>query len=428
MSAQVSSVTHHLDHSNIYGSSPDVARSVRAYSNGHLLNSPNRLFPRRVNCTGEFCYFTGDIRGAFYPTLSLWHSIFIRLHNQLADGLAAVNPHWFDNRLFEEARRLCTAIYHNVVFNEWLPPYIGCEVAKRRHVSSTCRTYYDERVNGASMQEFSTGVFRVFHANTPNDICLYDKAYALRLRLPLNESIHGPGILEQEYEGVMRGFFTDPIALNGYPDNVSRILYMLYFSDCNTPLTNQRTAKVRNTVFNNVNAGGIAMDMCAVDILRGRDHGIAAYYVYLERYWREFGDARSVNDWSDLECIFSAQSIERMRAVYETVHDVDLLVGLLLEQKRGTLLGPVGVWLMEEQFYRYKFGNRFHYSHANGAYPMTDAQVQAVTRMGFAEVLCWCSEIEAVPQRVFEVLGARNHLQKCSGYVLDVELWREKPY
>lgn len=216
-----SSVTQHLDHSTIYGSTVAAVTAVRAYRAGLLLNSPNRLFPRHANCTGDFCYFTGDVCGAFYPTLSLWHSIFIRLHNQIAERLAVINRHWADERLFQESRRLTTAVYHNIVFNEWLPPYIGHKAAQRRHVSGKSRSHYDPQANGASMQEFSSGVFRVFHANTPDDINMYDREYLLLRHLPLNESIHGPNVLEREFLTVMRGFFHDPITLGAYPENVS---------------------------------------------------------------------------------------------------------------------------------------------------------------------------------------------------------------
>ena len=55
------------------------------------------------------------------------------------------------------------------------------------------------------------------------------------------------------------------------------------------------------------------------------------------------------------------QNVDRMRKVYESVLDIDLTVGLLLEQKDGTYIGPVGQCLLLEQFHRYKYGDRFFY-------------------------------------------------------------------
>lgn len=76
-------------------------------------------------------FVTGDNRGGFYTTLGTWHSIFIRFHNNVATRLRVLNKHWKDERLFQESRRIITAVYHNIAYNEWLPYYIGelfCEI------------------------------------------------------------------------------------------------------------------------------------------------------------------------------------------------------------------------------------------------------------------------------------------------------------
>lgn len=67
----------------------------------------------------------GDPRGTFYPTLGLYHLIFTRFHNNIAEELEKYNKKWDDEKLFQEARRILTAVYHNIMFNEWLPYYIG---------------------------------------------------------------------------------------------------------------------------------------------------------------------------------------------------------------------------------------------------------------------------------------------------------------
>lgn len=125
--------------------------------------------------------FKGDVRGAFYPTLTLWHSIFVRFHNLIASGLTNRNAHWNDERIFQETRRILTAVYQNIVFNEWLPPYVGWDVATRRNVSrpnnaddSYGYDFYDDQLDASNMNEFGVGAFRLFHANTPVNINMYD--------------------------------------------------------------------------------------------------------------------------------------------------------------------------------------------------------------------------------------------------------------
>lgn len=65
----------------------------------------------------------------------------------------------------------------------------------------------------------------------------------------------------------------------------------------------------------------------------------------------------------------------KLKSVYKHPKDVDLLVGLLLEEKNGTYLGPVSRYIIEEQFYRFKFGNRFFYSHKNNPHPFTPGNI-----------------------------------------------------
>lgn len=82
---------------------------------------------------------------------------------------------------------------------------------------------------------------------------------------------------------------------------------------------------------------------------------------------------------------FCPQSLEFLGDLYESVWDVDLLVGILLEEKKGNLAGPVASFIMEEQFYRSKFGNRFHYALADNPNPFTAGEY--IITLLFLEVL-----------------------------------------
>lgn len=48
------------------------------------------------------------------------------------------------------------------------------------------------------------------------------------------------------------------------------------------------------------------------------------------------------------------------------------MVGCLLEDKNHGETGLVGSYIMEEQFYRLKYGHRFFYSFPNGENPFTE--------------------------------------------------------
>lgn len=111
------------------------------------------------------------------------------------------------------------------------------------------------------------------------------------------------------------------------------------------------------------------MDILAVDIARGRDHGLSPYHVYLTK---STNGRHVVTTWKDLDDFMSDSSIAVLQQIYACALDVDLLVGLLLEEKKGVYAGPVAQYIIEEQFYRAKFGNRFFYSLEDNPNPFTD--------------------------------------------------------
>lgn len=83
---------------------------------------------------------------------------------------------------------------------------------------------------------------------------------------------------------------------------------------------------------------------------------------------------------SDFQFIISIQSIVILQKIYESVFDIDLVVGLLLERNSHQYTGPVARYILEEQFYRFRYGDRFFYSHENNPYPFTEGMI--ISRYG----------------------------------------------
>lgn len=67
----------------------------------------------------------GDNRVNEQVQLAVMHTLWVRFHNVIARELSRLNPHWKDETLYQEARRIVVAIYQHIIYNEWLPIILG---------------------------------------------------------------------------------------------------------------------------------------------------------------------------------------------------------------------------------------------------------------------------------------------------------------
>ena len=113
--AYINENTHWWDGSHVYGSSPAAQTSLRLFRDGKVLVSPSgRLGVDPL--TGK--EITGFIENSWVG-LSLLHALFALEHNAICDELKKHNRHWDDERVFQQARLVNSALIAKIHTVEW---------------------------------------------------------------------------------------------------------------------------------------------------------------------------------------------------------------------------------------------------------------------------------------------------------------------
>ena len=306
---QMNQLTHWLDLSQVYGSSLTEQSEVRAFTGGRLLINPGPdgpLLPvntRENSCKAGACMKAGDGRVNEQPNLGVMHTMFLREHNRIADGLLALNPGWSDEQVFQEARKIMIGQYQHIVYNEWLPIVLGKQFMSLFGLNPQSQGYsgdYDPSIDPRITNEFAAAALRFGHTLIPGFITVNNRigretnpSFSLKDSFFKPELLRLPGIIE----GLVSGLTKDSIQ----------------------QFDSSFTSSVTNNLFDG-DANG--MDLIALNIQRGRDHGLPGYTRY-----RELCGLGSTNSFSDLSRQMPFSRTEELRGVYDSPQDIDLFIG-----------------------------------------------------------------------------------------------------
>ncbi|CAG9818166.1 unnamed protein product [Phaedon cochleariae] len=411
---QLTAVNHYLDLSIVYGNNDQVNQQVRQFQGGRLrvdVRGGQEWPPRSLNASGictiqspqEACYLAGDARVNQNPQLTLLQIVLLREHNRLADTLAKLNPHWDDETIFQEARKINIAQHQFISYYEWLPIFIGLENSVKNQILYQTRDFvndYEESVDPTILNEHATAAFRFFHSLIAGNLDLVTEKRTSYGSLRLSDWFNRPQILEEgnNFDELARGLNTQPqLGSDVYHD--SEITQFLF------------------------RAGQpFGSDLKSFDVQRNRDHGLASYNDY-----RQFCGLPKAHTFQDFLDVISQKNVEKLMGLYEGPEDVDLTVGGTLETLvPGTLAGPTFLCILTEQFYRTRKGDRFFFEN-QGDTGFTLKQLNEIRKTSISRLLCDNSyNVRAMQPKGFERISHRNAIVPCEALpAVDLSLWKD---
>lgn len=163
---------------------------------------------------------------------------------------------------------------------------------------------------------------------------------------------------------VLRDFFNNPHLLR--QPGVVDLLNKGFLTQPIQRFDNFVTTELRDHLFQT--SGQAGMDLIALNIQRGRDHGLPSYNEY--RDLCRIGKGR---DFSDLAPTIHPRKIAGLQQIYSNVDDIDLFIGGIHETPLpGAVVGPTFACIIGDQFVRAKKGDRYFHDRDGQAHSFTE--------------------------------------------------------
>ncbi len=374
---QLNTVSSYIDAHTVYGWNPTRAAAVRAFQGGLLKTGANGLLPFNaalepmdvspfgVNQLDQV-FLAGDDRANATILLSSIHTLWVREHNRLCGVLAAANPGWDDEKLYQEARRRVIALNQVVTFKEYLPAVLG-----KTAVPSYAG--YNANLNATQSNEFAHAAFRFGHSQLNQLISRLDEdGFSIKFgSVRMRDQFFTPERLVDEggIDPLIRGMARQPLQSVDFRINFD----------------------VRNFLYGPPDLLGL--DLASFNIQRGRDHGLATY-----------NQARVALGFPAITTFGQISSdpvvVQRLAEAYQNVDQIDVWLGGLCEDHLPkSLLGPLFHEIVRDEFLRVRDGDRLWYENNQ----FSPAELAELDSTRLSDVILRNTSIVRVQRDVFHV-------------------------
>ncbi|KAJ8322280.1 hypothetical protein KUTeg_000751 [Tegillarca granosa] len=265
----------------------------------------------------------------------------------MAQILGRINSHWDDERIYQETKKILSAVLQHITYNELLPMILAPGYMTTFGLRSRQRGYndvYNTRVDPSALLSATSAAMRFPHSNILNHQSLLDRNFTNYKHIATFELFDRPNFILKD-NGRDSNYYARWLTSHpmGKSDNfvASAVRQFLFLDD----------------EFH-------SFDLVSLNIQRGRDNALPSY-----NQWRKFCGLKPAIHFGKgsgglIDILPNIRSA--FRKVYRHVDDIELFpAGLSEVPVRGGILGPTFSCIVALQHRNLKYGDRFWYERPN---------------------------------------------------------------
>ncbi|XP_018323659.1 dual oxidase isoform X2 [Agrilus planipennis] len=280
----------------------------------------------------ERLFLLGDPRSNQNPALLTFGILFFCWHNVVAGRVQKQKPDWSDEEVFQRTRQIVVASLQNIIFYEYLPAFLGKDLPEYEG--------YKQDVHPGVTHQFQSAAFRFGHSLIPPGLYRRDNKCNFK-KTPMGHLAIRLCSTWWDSNDVLLASSLEELLL-GMSSQISEREDSFLCAD------------VRDKLFGPMEFS--RRDLGALNIMRGRDNGLADYNTV-----RSYYKLPKKRTWNEINPKLFEENPEILRllvAAYSNrLDNVDVYVGGMLESfgEPGELFSAVIV----EQFIRLRDADRF---------------------------------------------------------------------
>ena len=324
--------THWWDGSQLYGSDLGRQHAVRTDPASGQLRPDGKIHLDAqghlpVDSTSDVANLElSGVNGNWWVGLSVLHTLFAREHNAIVDRLRVEYPAADGEWLFQKARLVNAALIAKIHTVEWTPALMNSpegRLAMRGNFWGLLGEHYAHAYGRLGDGEILSGIpgsptnhHTAPYAMTEEFTAVYRMHSLLPDAFSFRRHQDGGEIAACDFMAVAGGSVRDLYGRVPYED----VLYSLATSHPGALVLHNYPNGLRKLH----KKDAIFLDIAATDVLRDRERGVPRYCAFRRhlgmRVPKSFADLTSNTDWQ-----------RELAAIYKSVEQVDLLVGLHCE-------------------------------------------------------------------------------------------------